>query len=132
MTKTLKTLIFMASLTGPAIAQEASDMAAFETPYGFSYGQQDRAYEMRGLRDANGNLSVINGRIQTDSSLGFGLNSEWGQTEGFGNGYASGMAIGNQLNVITQGNYNTVVVDSTQINNGNQTTVLNGELDLND
>ena len=38
--------------------------------------------------------------------------------------------MGNQLNVITQGNWNTVIVNSTQINNGNQTTALNGKIDL--
>jgi holdfast attachment protein HfaA len=43
---------------------------------------------------------------------------------------SSGTAVGNQLNVITQGSWNTVIVDSTQINNGNQTTVLNGKIDL--
>ena len=42
----------------------------------------------------------------------------------------TGTAIGNQLNVITNGNYNTVIIDSTQINNGDQTVVLKGELDL--
>lgn len=42
----------------------------------------------------------------------------------------TGTAVGNQLNVITTGNYNTVIIDSTQINNGDQTVVLNGELDL--
>ena len=41
---------------------------------------------------------------------------------GFGSGVAQGTAVGNQLNVITQGNWNTVIVNSTQINNGNQTT----------
>jgi hypothetical protein len=49
---------------------------------------------------------------------------------GFGAGIASGTAVGNQLNVITQGSWNTVIVNSTQINNGNQTTVLNGKIDL--
>ena len=42
----------------------------------------------------------------------------------------SGTAIGNQLNVVTNGSYNTVIIDSTQINNGDQSVVLNGELDL--
>ena len=55
---------------------------------------------------------------------------------GFSGGSYSGQAIGNQLNVITNGNYNTVIVNSTQINNGNQTatssTALNGKIDLND
>ena len=44
----------------------------------------------------------------------------------------TGTAVGNQLNVITNGNNNTVIIDSTQINNGDQNVFLNGELDLND
>ena len=59
--------------------------------------------------------------------------SAWSQSTagaGFGAGIASGTAVGNQLNVITQGSWNTVIVNSTQINNGNQTTVLNGKIDL--
>jgi holdfast attachment protein HfaA len=121
---------FALGLAAAASAQEASETGAFEQPYGLTNAQAERAYEARGLRDANGNLTVVNGRIQTAGSLGFGLNTEWGQTDGFGSG--SGTAIGNQLNVVVQGSNNTVIVDSTQINNGNQTTILNGGLDLND
>ena len=58
--------------------------------------------------------------------------------QGFGD-QSTNTAIGNQLNVVTQGSFNTVIVDSTQINNGNQTALqnadpvaLNGELNLND
>jgi hypothetical protein len=39
-------------------------------------------------------------------------------------------AIGNQLTVTVIGSRNTTIIDSTQINNGNQTTVLNGKFDL--
>jgi holdfast attachment protein HfaA len=34
-------------------------------------------------------------------------------------GWGSSTAIGNNLTVVTQGNNNTVIVNSTQINNGN-------------
>ena len=44
----------------------------------------------------------------------------------------SGTAVGNQLNVITNGSNNTIIIDATQINNGDQSVVLNGELNLND
>jgi holdfast attachment protein HfaA len=37
----------------------------------------------------------------------------------------TGTAIGNQLNVNTSGSFNTVIVNSTQINNGDQTVNLN-------
>jgi holdfast attachment protein HfaA len=39
----------------------------------------------------------------------------------------TGAAIGNQLNVNTTGSFNTVVVNSTQINHGNQTVIINGQ-----
>jgi holdfast attachment protein HfaA len=50
-------------------------------------------------------------------------------------GAGSATAIGNQLNVITQGSWNTVIVTNTQINNGDinaNSNVLNGGLNLND
>jgi holdfast attachment protein HfaA len=62
-------------------------------------------------RDTNGNRTIINGRMELEGTLTGGLMDGWAT----GN---SAQAIGNQLNVVTQGNYNTVIVDSTQINNG--------------
>ena len=117
---------------GTAMAQEASYSGEFERPWGFGYGEETRAYDP-GTRDANGNRAIINGRIQTGdvSSLSFGLNTGWGATHGSGM-IGTGGAVGNQLNVSVQGNNNTIIVDSTQINNGDQTVYLNGELDLND
>lgn len=120
-----------------ASAQNSSELSSFERPYGYGYGQEERPIDNVGLRDANGNLTITNGLIQGGSGLGFGLNTQWGQTDGFygATGFGNsntGTAVGNQLNVITQGNWNTVIIDSTQINNGNQTAVLNGELNLDD
>jgi len=79
------------------------------------------------LRDANGNLTVVNGQFvgssfssstgaQSASAFGSGVGMQGGQA-------ASGQAtaIGNSLNVVVVGNHNTTVVDSSQINNGNQT-----------
>ena len=60
-----------------------------------------------------------------------GLNTPWGSTRGVGM-LGQSQAVGNQLNVITNGNYNTIIIDNTQINNGDQTAVLNGELNLNE
>jgi holdfast attachment protein HfaA len=132
------TAALVLALAGHAAATaQSSGLSKYERPYGFGYGQEDRPVDGYGLRDRNGNLTITNGLIQGGSGLGYGLNTEWGQTDGFfgatGFGNANtGTAIGNQLNVITQGNYNMVIIDSTQINNGDQTAVLNGELDLND
>jgi holdfast attachment protein HfaA len=63
-------------------------------------------------RDSSGNRVIVNGRMQIEGALTGGL------MDGFGGGIDNAQAIGNQLNVVTQGNYNTVIVDSTQINNG--------------
>ncbi len=131
-------------LAMPASAQTGGSSAAqvsgeFERPFGFAYGQEQSSYDAN-TRDANGNRIILDGRIMTgmdQSTLSTASASAgaWAQASagaGYGNGSASGQAIGNQLNVITQGNWNTVIVNSTQINNGNQSTVLNGSINLND
>lgn len=125
----------------PAAAQRSSSAAQvsgeFERPYGYGYGEEQQSYDAN-TRDASGNRVILDGRIMTgmdQSSLAssYGSAGAWSQSSagaGFGTGIATGSAIGNQLNVITQGNWNTVIVNSTQINNGDQTTVLNGKIDL--
>lgn len=127
----------------PASAQQANPAAnvsgEFERPFGFSYGQEQSVFDAN-TRDANGNRLILDGRIMTGMdastfSSATASASSWSQSmsgAGFSNGSTSGQAIGNQLNVITNGNYNTVIVNSTQINNGNQTATLNGKIDLND
>jgi holdfast attachment protein HfaA len=76
-----------------------------------------------GTRDANGNRVIIDGIIQgglDQSSIS--QSSAWGSaSSGSGAGFGGATAIGNNLSVITQGNWNTVIVNSTQINNGNVT-----------
>jgi holdfast attachment protein HfaA len=44
-------------------------------------------------------------------------------TGGAGTAYGNATAIGNQLNVVTVGSNNTVIVTATQTNNGDQTAV---------
>lgn len=117
----------------PTQAQEAVVSGQFELPYGMGFGEESRAYEP-GTRDSAGNRVIVDGRIlngDSTSTLGMGMNTHWGQTSGRGM-IGQNQAIGNQLNVITNGNYNTIIIDNTQINNGDQTAILNGELDLND
>jgi len=128
-------------LTMPALAQPPSPAAQvsgeFERPFGYGYGEEQASYDAN-TRDASGNRIILDGRIQTGMdqsalSSSYGSAGGWSQSStgaGFGSGIASGTAIGNQLNVITQGNWNTVIVNATQTNNGNQTTVLNGKIDL--
>ena len=106
-------------------------MTEFERPYGFRYGEEQRSFEANS-RDRLGNRVIIKGLIEGGSGLGTSMYTGWGQTEGASGMIGSGTAVGNQLNVITTGSNNTIIIDSTQINNGDQTVVLNGELDLND
>lgn len=89
-------------------------------------------------RDANGNRLIVNGLIQTgvgsysSSSGGGSATGHWG-TGGDGRTTIGGSsAIGNQLNVVVQGNHNTVIVNSTQTNTGDirAGTSLNGTLNL--
>ncbi|HVY87641.1 MAG TPA: holdfast anchoring protein HfaA [Hyphomonadaceae bacterium] len=136
----------IALLSFPAFAQNAASNPAssyggdFERPFGFSYGQETQAFDAN-TRDANGNRLIVDGRIMTGMdqstlSMSTASASAWAQASagaGFG-GSVQNNAIGNQLNVITQGNYNTVIVNSTQTNTGNQSasssSVLNGKINL--
>ncbi len=106
---------------------------AFADPIPSGTGDVERAFGMNwesfdtpinpATRDANGNRTIVNGRMAIEGALTGGI------MDGFGSGLgvSSAQAIGNQLNVITQGNYNTVIVDSTQINNGDISADTNGE-----
>lgn len=88
-----------------------SGTADVERPFGMGYDNFSRPIETS-TRDANGNRVIINGRMEIEGTLSGGL------MDNYATGFGSAQAVGNQLNVVTQGNYNTVIVDSTQINNG--------------
>lgn len=118
-------------LPGAALAQAAQSAGQFNVPYGKSYNDFNQPFDAR-TRDGNGNRTIVNGRmfLGSQSNLSFGLGGGF-----FGNsntsssgvgGFGSAGAIGNQLNVVTLGSWNTVIIDSTQINNGNQTVNLSG------
>ena len=106
---------------------------AFADPIPSGTGDVERAFGMNwesfdtpinpASRDANGNREIVNGRMDIEGTLTGGIQ------DGFASGLggSSAQAIGNQLNVVTQGNYNTVIVDSTQINNGDISADSDGE-----
>ena len=118
------------SLAGSAAAQTMNaNSASYNGGYGRINGQENQPVAGT-TRDANGNRVIIDGLIQSgvdQSVITRADGSAWG---GSGVGFQSGSstAIGNNLVVITQGSFNTVIVDSTQINNGNISagTTLNG------
>jgi len=112
----------------PALAG-SWDNSAMYNGYGATTQNQTSNYSMR---DQYGNLTMVNGQITP---------SIYSQSSGsqYANSYAGGVgtggagtvgqayAIGNQLNVTVVGTHNTTIIDSTQINKGNQTatTALN-------
>ena len=103
--------------------------ATFNSGYGRSSGQESRPIVVSnyGVRDASGNMVVIDGVIQnagsssySASSAGASASASAGGTFGGGVGgsSASSTAIGNNLTVITPGDNNTVSDNSTQSNTG--------------
>jgi holdfast attachment protein HfaA len=98
------------AFTGAASAQTVPTTSDVERPFGMGWDNFDTPINPS-TRDENGNRTIVNGRMAIEGTLSGGLMDD------YASGYAA-TAIGNQLNVVTQGNYNTVIVDSTQINNG--------------
>lgn len=124
-------------LEGAAHAGDYSSAASYNSPYGLAAGAENQTVNPS-LRDANGNLTVVDGRftssafsqqtgVQSMGTINSGTLSSLGTTAS-GAAYGNATAIGNSLNVVTVGNNNTVVVNSSQTNNGNQSASvsLNG------
>ncbi|MEI9991782.1 MAG: holdfast anchoring protein HfaA [Rhizomicrobium sp.] len=113
-----------------AQAGDYSNASNYNAPYGMQAGQEN-APPNTSLRDANGNLTVVNGVFTSANfgpaagagAAGSGVSSSFSGagTSGASSTTGAATAIGNQLNVVTLGNNNTVVVNAVQTNNGNQT-----------
>ncbi len=115
-------LVAGVGLTTAAQAQTmTTNSASMNAGYGRASGEENRLTDFGG-RDANGNRLIVDGVIQTgeDQSVfarsGGGVS---GSMSGVGALGGSSTAIGNNLVVVTQGNWNTVIVNSSQTNNGN-------------
>jgi holdfast attachment protein HfaA len=113
-----------ALVAGRGQAQTLSTSAAqYNAGYGRSFGAENQPINPAG-RDANGNRVIVDGVIQTgaDQSV-YAAGGAWGAGDAWAGAGALGgaTAIGNNLVVVTQGSWNTVIVDSTQINNGDVT-----------
>jgi holdfast attachment protein HfaA len=117
------------SASGEAFANDRT----YSTGIGMAPGQENVAVS-GSTRDANGNRVIVNGMmgsssmssLQGQTQTGVGMpGATWGNS-------ANATAIGNSLNVVVVGSWNTVIVDSEQINNGDQTanTSLNGKLNF--
>ena len=115
---------------GPAAQaqQMSTNSASFNAGYGRVSGQENRGVDY-GTRDSSGNRLIVDGLIQSgETQSNFSSISGGVFSSGVGSG-GSSTAIGNNLVVITQGNWNTVVVTSVQTNTGDVTagtTTTNG------
>lgn len=135
------------ALSQSALAADFSNAASYNSPYGLQADAENQTIDPS-LRDANGNLTVVNGVFTSSAfsqqtgvqsmgtisgsqlaTLGTSSGSGVGTSGTTGTTTAGASAIGNSLNVVTVGNNNTVIVNSTQTNNGNQTATvsLNGQ-----
>ncbi|HKQ44503.1 MAG TPA: holdfast anchoring protein HfaA [Rhizomicrobium sp.] len=123
-----RTLLALACLLLAPTSARAGDWtnSAIYNGYGASSQNQASNYSMR---DANGNLTLINGQVapslvQQSSGAQYATSGAGANTAST---YGQANAVGNQLSVVVVGSHNTTVIDSTQINNGNQTasTALN-------
>lgn len=123
--------IIAAVSAAPAMAQVRS-AAQIEAGYGSSAAVMDKAFNPS-TRDERGNRIILDGVIQSGAgNSAVMLNGEGALAgaEYFQSGATtmSASAIGNLVNIDVSGNWNTIVLNSNQVNNGDQTAsaVLNG------
>jgi holdfast attachment protein HfaA len=120
--KIFAVLIFALSAASAAQAADFSNSASYN---GFGASTMNTASNYS-MRDANGNLTLVNGQIEPSTysnSTGsqFASTSGGVGTSGAGTAYGQATAIGNSLNVVVVGSHNTTIIDSAQTNTGNQT-----------
>jgi holdfast attachment protein HfaA len=117
----------VAVLAGPLAAQAQTSTwtnSAMYNGYGANNMNSASSYSMR---DANGNLTLVNGQVEpsnyssTSPGSQFASTSGGVGTSGAGSAYGQATAIGNSLNVVVVGSHNTTIIDSQQTNTGNQT-----------
>jgi holdfast attachment protein HfaA len=98
-----------------------ANSATYNAGYGRVAGQENRPVEVT-TRDAKGNRVIVDGLIQTgiDQSVfaQAGAGGVLDTVSGVGTLSGGASATGNSLVVVTQGSYNTVIIDSKQTNTG--------------
>jgi holdfast attachment protein HfaA len=130
----------LGAIAPAASAAQQTNPSDWNRPYGTVPGQETRPYA--GTRSA-GNRVVINGIIQTGVGVSAQANAMasasanvnvTGMAGVGGDGMMAGpfasagaFAVGNQLNVVVNGNYNTVVINSNQTNTGDVTANANAD-----
>ncbi len=124
-------LAVIAGLAAASTAQAqtmTTSAADFETGYGIARNEMQNPIDPS-TRDANGNRVLVDGMMVTgtDNSV-YAAAQTYGAGDVFSGAGALGgaTAVGNYLNVVVNGNYNTVIIHSTQTNNGDVTATANG------
>ncbi len=127
-------ILVLASL-GPVLASPGvasaqtmnANSSAYNAGYGRTAGSENQAVSVQ-LTDASGNLTVVNGQIKSAAS-GSVFAGASGALDTFTGAGGSASAIGNNLNVVVQGNNNTVIVSAVQTNTGvvTATATTNGK-----
>ena len=110
-------------VAAPAIAQSMdTNSAAYNAGYGRVAGSENHPVVVS-TRDANGNRVIVDGLILTgeDQSSFSRTSGAIDSYAGVGSSSGGSTAVGNSLVVVTQGSYNTVIVNSTQTNTGQVT-----------
>ena len=119
--KTITALVVIALATATAARAGDWTNSGMYNGYGASNMNSAAAYS---LRDPNGNLTMVNGQVTSAQySANSGAQSAYAGGVGTGGAETQGQAtaIGNSLNVTVIGMHNTTIIDSSQINTGNQT-----------
>ena len=117
---------------GAACAGDFDQASSYSVGMGMAPGEENMGAN-GSTRDANGNRVFINGVAEgmanpvTDMAAQFSGGNPNGTTSGVGS-YGQATAIGNNLDVQVSGMWNTVIVNSTQINKGDQSASLNGKI----
>ena len=136
---TVAVLALPLTAASAAAAQSTGSAGAAQFQAGYGASRYTTAQPSSGsTRDANGNRLIVNGIIQSgassysSSTAGVSSGHVGAGSSGHGTAIGGATAIGNSLNVVVQGNRNTVIVNSKQTNTGNITagTALNGTLNF--
>lgn len=124
-----------AAISGVAQAQTMNaNSASFNAGYGRYSGEENQPVNVS-MSDANGNTTIVNGEVTSAqggsifaNSTGINASASAGAFDNFSGagGSSSATAIGNNLNVVTEGDNNTVIVTSVQSNSGPITATANG------
>jgi holdfast attachment protein HfaA len=117
------TLLALTAATAAPCVALAGDWTNSGMYNGYGASNQNTAsgYSMR---DANGNLTMVNGQVTSAQyQQGSGAQYAGGGVGMGGASQTSGQAsaIGNELSVVVLGSHNTTIIDNQQTNNGNQT-----------